>query len=468
MSDRDRFVDVSYKLLQNDDLLGDDKQFWIEYLLRWLRKQKDEKYFLGDVLDWKFTGDNGIVFTPDELTIPNDYMSIDQSWDVTTLELSTGARVDSILVDADYIYICGTFTTINGVDANHIAMYNILTGEFSALGGGINFDTPPSGTAAVTSLCIDKWNSYLWAAGYSFSSTDGYSGQDVRYWDGSTWHDVADSGVTLAGIVDMFAVDEYIYMVGYSDTYVHIYNADAGTWQNISLPGTAYFYAQSIVVDSTGIIYVGGTYHYSTFHYIAAYYGGSWHDMGSTLTDTVRSLSIDSDDKLYVFGEFSGKGKIYYNNAWHNITGLYYDAISSTIKTSNNNCYVLFSDWLGYWNGQAMTYLSTGSDFSTDQSAYGRKVEIGDYVGDVWVVGNDFLANYVFPSPDFLLGYTPEDQALKSTDGTMIADSDNLYPSQSAVRTYAPKKVVTTSTPTVNDDISLEYRVGDIWIDTDG
>ena len=39
------------------------------------------------------------------------------------------------------------------------------------------------------------------------------------------------------------------------------------------------------------------------------------------------------------------------------------------------------------------------------------------------------------------LGYTPENVANKSTDGTLTANSATLYPSQSAVKTYADAKV---------------------------
>lgn len=41
--------------------------------------------------------------------------------------------------------------------------------------------------------------------------------------------------------------------------------------------------------------------------------------------------------------------------------------------------------------------------------------------------------------------YTPEDQANKSTDGTLADNSSTLYPSQSAVKTYADAKVSDTA-----------------------
>lgn len=46
-----------------------------------------------------------------------------------------------------------------------------------------------------------------------------------------------------------------------------------------------------------------------------------------------------------------------------------------------------------------------------------------------------------FALPASALGYVPEDVANKSTDGTLAANSTTLYPSQSAVKTYADTKV---------------------------
>lgn len=61
------------------------------------------------------------------------------------------------------------------------------------------------------------------------------------------------------------------------------------------------------------------------------------------------------------------------------------------------------------------------------------------------------------PTLSDFISYIPEDVANKSTDGTMSANSSTLYPSQSAVVTYASAKVadsiidgVTTIAPSQN------------------
>jgi hypothetical protein len=59
--------------------------------------------------------------------------------------------------------------------------------------------------------------------------------------------------------------------------------------------------------------------------------------------------------------------------------------------------------------------------------------------------------------------YTPEDVANKSTDGTLTANSDTLYPSQKAVKTYADTKqaninnlTLTAVTPEATDKVLIQ------------
>lgn len=65
-------------------------------------------------------------------------------------------------------------------------------------------------------------------------------------------------------------------------------------------------------------------------------------------------------------------------------------------------------------------------------------------------VGDSIIANIDTPGQtagnwntvNANISYVPEDQANKSTDGTLAANSTTLYPSQSAVKTYADTKAL--------------------------
>ena len=62
------------------------------------------------------------------------------------------------------------------------------------------------------------------------------------------------------------------------------------------------------------------------------------------------------------------------------------------------------------------------------------------------VAGTDYQA---------AIGFTPENSANKSTDGTMAANSATLYPSQSAVVTYVASQIAGSSTPWLHVDYTL-------------
>lgn len=107
-------------------------------------------------------------------------------------------------------------------------------------------------------------------------------------------------------------------------------------------------------------------------------------------------------------------------------------------------------------SAQSFSVVSTGTDFVITSSGSDHQFAIpsssaskrGLLTSADWTTFNGKQAS---------LGFTPEDVANKSTDGTLAANSTTLYPSQSAVKTYADAKVadsitngVTTIAPSQN------------------
>jgi hypothetical protein len=93
-------------------------------------------------------------------------------------------------------------------------------------------------------------------------------------------------------------------------------------------------------------------------------------------------------------------------------------------------------------------YISVGGTLG------GTTVAIGDSVRALVNTPGQTAANWSVLESN--IGYVPENVANKSTDGTLAANSTTLYPSQSAVKTYADTKspaagsasIVTTGTVT--------------------
>lgn len=71
----------------------------------------------------------------------------------------------------------------------------------------------------------------------------------------------------------------------------------------------------------------------------------------------------------------------------------------------------------------------------------GQDVEIGDVVRALVDTPGNTQANWAIGQNN--IGYVPENQANKSTDGTLSANSDTLYPSQKAVKTYVDANAFT-------------------------
>ena len=90
---------------------------------------------------------------------------------------------------------------------------------------------------------------------------------------------------------------------------------------------------------------------------------------------------------------------------------------------------------------------------------------------DGYLTGSDWL---IFSGKQASLGFTPEDVANKTIDGTLAANSDTLYPSEKAVKTYVDNHTVTgaflnggnsfgaNATLGTNDTYSLDLKTNNL------
>jgi len=345
MSDRDRFADLSQKALSQQDMTQQDRQFWIEYILRFLKDKKAEDYALGDILEWNFTGDN-IIFTQDGLQIPLDQISNDYVVDITLTGTGT-IYADAVYVSSNYIYVGGRFETIGGVSSNNIARFDRTTGTWTAM-SGIDF----SAAGRVNDICVSsggtvyicgyfnisaspfdfaKWNGTSWdgiagpnSVGYALkadASDNVYLGGEfttcgvsntggISLYDGSNFTAVG-TGMTSGDGVYGIDLDSSgnLYAVGYLTvaggvTVVNVAKWDGANWTAMgSGVGDGSDYAECIVIDSNDVIYVGG--YFKTPPYLVKWAGTGWSAVGGGVTGDVRALEVDEDDNLIVVGNFT-------------------------------------------------------------------------------------------------------------------------------------------------------------------
>jgi hypothetical protein len=132
-----------------------------------------------------------------------------------------------------------------------------------------------------------------------------------------------------------------------------------------------------------------------------------------------------------------------------------YPSVKAT-KDYADNLVIGLLDYRGAFNASGNTYPVTGGSGSGETILKGDTWAIsvaGVLDGIPVTVGDALIA--IVDNPDQTptnwnilntnIGYVPEDQANKSTDGALTDNSTTKYPSQSAVKTYADGKISKTT-----------------------
>ena len=98
------------------------------------------------------------------------------------------------------LYVGGAFSQINGVSANNVAKYNKATGQWEALGGGVN--------GVVYALAVDSQDNLYVGGSFSIADVGGseITANNIALWNGSNWGNLgATTG--LNGVVWTLALD---------------------------------------------------------------------------------------------------------------------------------------------------------------------------------------------------------------------------------------------------------------------
>ena len=175
--------------------------------------------------------------------------------------------IGALAVDqANNLYAGGWFTTVGGVSARNVAMWNPSTGTWSALGGGTDYE--------VFALATDP-SGNLYAGGW-FTTAGGVSANRIAKWNGSSWSALG-SGIEGSGAA-----------------------------------------VRALTLDSAGRLYTGG--HFTSAggasaNNAARWDGTSWSAMGSGIDGAeVNGLVVDVAGNLYAGGGFEAAGGIPSNN----------------------------------------------------------------------------------------------------------------------------------------------------------
>jgi hypothetical protein len=192
----------------------------------------------------------------------------DQSFNLLVGASDVNSTVYDIVEGPDgTIYLCGTFTAVNGVGtADYIVSYDPSADTWSSLGD------PDSGAAAITSCLAMAFDSSgnLYVVGNFTNFADVAAADYIAKWNGTAW-------------------------------------------SAVGAPSVGAGYPNSIAIDSQDNIVVGGLF--TNFagdadaDYLARWNGSAWADLGSgTQGGDVYALAFGQDDILYIGGDFTDQG----------------------------------------------------------------------------------------------------------------------------------------------------------------
>jgi hypothetical protein len=222
--------------------------------------------------------------------------------------------VRAVAVDAaGALYIGGDFSTVGGLEVNHIAKWN--GSSWSGLGSGMN--------GHVYALAVS--GSTVYAGGF-FSTAGGVTVNQIARWNGTAWSALGNG---VSGFVQSLAVSGANLYVGGFFTQVDV-PAEGGTgieasciarWNGSSWAalGDGFDSAVTSIVVRATTLYAGGLFvtdgagNGTNLNHVARWTGSTWVGLGPGLSGSVNAM-VSTTAGLYVGGSFEQAGTLEVKN----------------------------------------------------------------------------------------------------------------------------------------------------------
>ncbi len=303
---------------------------------------------------------------------PNLSISQNEIWDSQFITANAPAdTVFAVTTDGTNIYIGGKFTSVAGISANYVAMWD--GAAWYALGTGMN--------ATVRTLVFDNGNLY---AGGDFTIAGGNTVNHLAVWDGTIWTDIGTG--TDSTVKEIMIKDGNVYIGG------DFTNAGGVTVNNIAFWDGSVWNAlgsgtngsvNALAMDGVNI-YAGGNFTnaggVANTNYIAVWNGTSWAAMSSGTNGTVHDI-IYLGPSVLIGGEFTAAGATTVNflTKWDGST------FSSFGTGANGNVYCL---------EQNNSDVYIGGNFTNIDGVAANNIAL--YNSTVWSALGDGTDNIVY------------------------------------------------------------------------
>lgn len=256
------------------------------------------------------------------------------------------------------IYLAGTFTSIGGSAISGVAVYNPITGLFTALSAGATNNS-------IETLAFGP-DGRLYAGG-GFTTIGGVAINRIAVWNGVTWATVGAGGangtvlsitVSSAGIV--YAGGLYTNIGGVAINYAAQWNgttwAIIGTgFSGIGVTDGIY----SLVIGPNGLLYIGGRYSLvngDPGDNIVSWNGTAFAQLSTGTNNRVQAMTFAPDGRLFIGGSFTTAGGATATRSavWN---GVAWAALSTGLSGSSGEVYrvVASPDGTIYYSGSFTT-----------------------------------------------------------------------------------------------------------------
>lgn len=291
---------------------------------------------------------------------------------------SNGTLIHQIVEGDSYIYVVGTFTNLNGIaNADYVARYDKVGGTWSALSTGAN---------AVVFCGAIAPNGDLYVGG-DFTSIGGVAADRLAVWNGTVW---AEVGGGANAIIRTVAFDSggNLYVGGYltlggATALGYIGTWDGSAWDDLD-GGMNQAPVLNLAIAADGTVYAGGDFTQAggnAANLIAQWNGTAWSALGNGLNGQPEAIGIDPSGLLYVAGDFTLAGSntvnyvaVWNGTAWSALNGGANSDLDDLTIDRHGNVYVVGTfttigdldpvEHIAMWNGTVWVRVSL-ADFST-------------------------------------------------------------------------------------------------------